>query len=159
MIDQNKLDRVAQVAKTFLNDHPEQRRQFELEDLINETVGVLLEGYRGNKVEGETKFAVYHAAERLSRVECQEMTGHDFSTSEGSSPSGRRNTEDDFVQQLEIDDWRANKLDGYQNDIVTLLLAGHNQEDIARRLGVAQQTISRRVAEIQELAKEDFDVN
>ena len=159
MIDDRKQNSIEQVAKMFLGDNPEQSRHYSLEDLVNETVLVLLEGYRGNKLEGDTKFAVYAAAERLSRVECQEMTGHDFISDEGSSPSGRRNTEDDYVSQLEVDDWMDSKLDDTQHFIVKSLLEGRTQFEIGQSLRIAQQTVSDRIAEIQELVKEDFDVN
>jgi len=159
MLDQNKLDRINQVAKMFLSDNPEQLRHYSIDDLINETVLVYLEGYRGNKTEGDTKYAVSHAAERLSRVECQEMTGHDFTSDEGSTPSGRRNTEDDFVSQLEVDDWVEAKLDPDQQFIVKHLLEGYTHDDIAAKVGLDRSSITRRVAAIQEIAKEDFDVN
>ncbi len=159
MIDQNKLNQIERCTDMFLSLHPDQLRHYESCDLVNEAVLVLLEGHRGNKIEGETMYAVYHAAERLRRLGINEMTGHDFSAEEGSVPSGRRNTEDDFVQQMEVDDWRATNLNGYQNDIVSMLLSGHSQNDIARRLGVSQTTVHRRIEEIQEIARESFDVN
>jgi hypothetical protein len=159
MITNEKLDSVTMMAKMFLRDNPEQKRHYDVTDLTNETVLVLLEGYRGNKIEGDTKFAVMHAAERLSRVECQEMTGHDFVSNEGSSPSGRRNTEDDFVQQAEVNDWLNTKLNGEQATIVKLLIRGETQAEIAGYLGVSSSSISVKLKEIQELAKEDFDVN
>lgn len=159
MLDQNKLDRINQVSKIFLSDNPEQLRNYSLDDLINETVLVYLEGYRGNKTDGDTKYAVSHAAERLSRVECKEMTGHDFTADEGSAPSGRRNTEDDYVSQLEVDDWLETKLDDDQQFIVRHLLQGHTHEEIAAKVGLDRSTITRRVAAIQEIVKEDFDVN
>ncbi len=159
MLDATKLEQINQVAKMFLADNPEQLRHYSADDLVNETVLVLLEGYGGNKAEGETKYAVSHAAERLSRVECQEMTGHDFTADEGSAPSGRRNTEDDYVSQLEVDDWVEAKLDPDQQFIVKHLLEGYTQEDIAAKVGLSQQAVSLRVAAIQEIVKEDFDVN
>ncbi len=159
MINETKMKSIGNVAKGFLRDNPEQKRHYELADLLNETVLVLLEGYRGNKIEGDTKFAVMHAAERLSRVECQEITGHDWASEEGSSPSGRRNTEDDFVQQAEVNDWLNTKLSGEQATIVKLLLRGETQAEVASYLGITQQAISLKMKEIQELAKEDFDVN
>ncbi len=143
----------------FLSDNPEQLRNYSLGDLINETVLVYLEGYGGHRVEGETKYAVSHAAERLSRVECQEMTGHDFVADEGSTPSGRRNTEDDYVSQLEVDDWVSAKLDPDQQFIVKHLLEGYTHADIGAKVGLARQTITDRVAAIQEIVKEDFNVN
>jgi len=159
MLDDTKLEKINQVAKLFLADNPEQLRHYSLDDLVNETVLVYLEGYGGNKAEGETKFAVSHAAERLSRVECQEMTGHDFTADEGSAPSGRRNTEDDYVSQIEVDDWIETKLDGDQQYIVKHLMEGYTHEDIAAKVGLARRTITDRVAVIQEIVKEEFDVN
>ena len=159
MLDQNKLDRINQVSRIFLSDNPEQLRNYSLDDLINETVLVYLEGYRGNKTDGDTKYAVSHAAERLSRVECKEMTGHDFTADEGSTPSGRRNTEDDYVSQLEVDDWVETKLDDDQQFIVKHLLQGYTHSEIGGKIGLARQTITDRVAAIQEIVKEDFDVN
>ena len=159
MLDQNKLDRINQVSRIFLSDNPEQLRNYSLDDLINETVLVYLEGYRGNKTDGETKYAVSHAAERLSRVECKEMTGHDFTADEGSAPSGRRNTEDDYVSQLEVDDWVETKLDDDQQFIVRHLLQGYTQEDIAAKVGLSQPTIHRAIKVIQEIVRGDFDVN
>ena len=159
MLDQNKLDRINQVSRIFLSDNPEQLRNYSLDDLINETVLVYLEGYRGNKTDGDTKYAVSHAAERLSRVECKEMTGHDFTADEGSAPSGRRNTEDDYVSQLEVDDWVETKLDDDQQFIVRHLLQGYTQEDIAAKVGLSQPTIHRAIKAIQEIVKGDFDVN
>jgi hypothetical protein len=159
MLDQTKLDQINQVSKMFLSDNPEQLRHYSLDDLINETVLVYLEGYGGNKTDGDTKYAVSHAAERLSRVKCEEMTGHDFTADEGSAPSGRRNTEDDYVSQLEVDDWVETKLDDDQQFIVRHLLQGYSQVDIASKVGVSQQAISLRVAAIQEIVKGGFDVN
>ena len=144
MLDATKIEKINQVAKMFLADNPEQLRHYSADDLVNETVLVLLEGYRGNKAEGETKFAVSHAAERLSRVECQEMTGHDFTAD---------------VSQLEVDDWVEAKLDPDQQYIVKHLLEGYTHADIAAKVGLARQTITDRVAAIQEIVKEDFDVN
>jgi hypothetical protein len=130
------------------------------DDLTQETCCVLLEGYGGAKVEGKLMFAVQMAATRMGfSNSCQEMTGHDFVTDEGSSPSGRRNTEDDYVSQLEVDDWMDSKLDDTQHFIVKSLLEGHKQFEIGLSLGIAQQTVSDRITEIQEIVKEDFDVN
>jgi len=159
MLDASKLEKINQVAKLFLADNPEQLRHYSLDDLVNETVLVYLEGYGGNKAEGETKFAVSHAAERLSRVECQEMTGHDFTADEGSVPSGRRNTDDDYVSQLEVDDWIETKLDEDQQYIVKHLMQGCTHADIAAKVGLARRTITDRVAVIQQMVKEDYDVN
>ena len=159
MLDQTKLNQINQVAKLFLSDNPEQLRHYSLDDLTNETVLVYLEGYGGNKTDGDTKYAVSHAAERLSRVNCQEMTCHDFTADEGASPSGRRNTEDDYVSQLEVDDWVETKLDPDQQFIVQHLLEGYTHDDIAAKVGLARRTITDRVAAIQEIVKEDFDVN
>ncbi len=159
MLDQTKLNQIDQVAKMFLSDNPEQLRHYSLDDLTNETVLVYLEGYGGNKIDGETKYAVSHAAERLSRVNCQEMTGHDFTADEGAFPSGRRNTDDDYVNQMEIDDWVETKLDPDQRFIVEHLMQGYTHADIAAKVGLARQTITDRVAAIQEIVKEDFDVN
>ncbi len=159
MLDATKLEQINQVAKMFLADNPEQLRHYSADDLVNETVLVLLEGYGGNKADGETKYAVSHAAERLSRVECRELTGHDFTADEGSAPSGRRNTEDDYVSQLEVDDWVAAKLDPDQQFIVEHLMQGYTHDDIAAKVGLARRTITDRVAAIQEIVKEDFDVN
>ena len=160
MFTEDQMQDVEASVSQYLHATKMQPMQDWRDDLTQETYLVLLEGYGGARVEGKVYFAVQMAAARLGYSNaCEEDTGHDFSAEEGSVPSGRRNTEDDFVQQMEVDDWRDNKLNGYQNDIVSLLLEGHSQEDIARRLGVSQQTISRRVVEIREIAKESFDVN
>ncbi len=130
------------------------------DDLTQETHLVLLEGYGGAKVEGKLYFAVQMAATRLGFSNaCGEDTGHDFSIDEGATPSGRRNTDDDYVSQLEVDDWVEAKLDRDQQFIVKHLVEGYTQADIASKVGVSQQAISLRVAAIQEIAKEDFNVN
>ena len=159
MINAERLSLIEQAAKMYIRDNPGQLQNYELEDLVNETVCVLLEGYAGQKIEGDAKFSVRNAAYRLGQVECQEMTGHDFTADEGAAPSGRRNTEDDYVSQLEVDDWVETKLDPDQQFIVKHLLAGYTQEDIAAKVGVSQPTVHRLIAAIQEIAKEDFDVN
>lgn len=159
MINEERLSLIEQAAKMYLRSNPEQLRNYELSDLVNETVVVLLEGYAGQKVDGDATYSVRHAAYRLGQNECQEMTGHDFTADEGSTPSGRRNTEDDYVSQLEVDDWVEAKLDPDQQFIVKHLLEGYTHDDIAAKVGLDRSSITRRVAAIQEIAKEDFDVN
>jgi hypothetical protein len=130
------------------------------EDLTQETVLVLLEGYGGAKIEGDMRYAVQMAATRMGwSSSCTEKTGHDFNIEEGKAPSGRRNTEDDFVQQAEIRDWIEGKLDGEQASIVKLLMLGYTQEEVAAYFGLDQSAISRKLKAIQKLTKEDFDVN
>jgi DNA-directed RNA polymerase specialized sigma24 family protein len=159
MIDTERLSLIEQAAKMYIKDNPTQLKNYDLMDLVNETVCVLLEGYAGQKIDGNARFSVKHAAERLSRVECQEMTGHDFTADEGSAPSGRRNTEDDYVSQIEVDDWIKTKLDPDQQYIVKHLMEGYTHEDIAAKVGFDRSTITRRIAVIQKIVKEDFDVN
>ena len=153
------LERISNVVSLYMSSHPAQATQYEASDLVNETVLVLLEGYGGSKIEGDLKYTVLHAAERLSRLDLKEKTGHDFSYEEGSSPSGRRNTEDDFVQQIEIDDWVATELTQDQQFVVSHLVGGFTQDDIAAKVGVSSSTIQRTIDEIREIAKEHFDVN
>ncbi len=159
MINNERLSLIEQAAKMYIRDNPGQLQNYELADLVNETVCLLLEGYAGQKIDGNAMFSVKNAAYRLGQVECQEMTGHDFTADEGATPSGRRNTDDDYASQLEVDDWVEAKLDLDQQFIVKHLLEGYTQEDIAAKVGLSQQAVSLRVAAIQEIAKEDFDVN
>ena len=159
MISQDRISLIEQAAKMYLRDNPEQLRNYELSDLVNETVAVLLEGYAGQKVDGDSTYSVKHAAYRLGQNECCEMTGHDFTADEGSAPSGRRNTEDDYVSQLEVDDWVETKLDDDQQFIVKHLLQGYTHGDIAAKVGLDRSTITRQVAAIQDIVKGDFDVN
>ncbi len=159
MFTENQIDDIEASVTLYLANTGNSDQSWR-DDLTQETYLVLLEGYGGAKVEGKVYFAVQMASARLGFTNaCDESTGHDFSIEEGKAPSGRRNTEDDHVEQLEIDDWREAKLSGHQNEIVSLLLEGRSQDDIARRLGVSQQTISLRIKEIQEIVKEDFNVN
>ena len=159
MINDERLSLIEQAAKMYIRDNPGQLQNYELADLVNETVCLLLEGYAGQKIDGNAMFSVKNAAYRLGQVECQEMTGHDFTADEGATPSGRRNTDDDYVSQMEIDDWVETKLDPDQQFIVEHLLQGYTHDDIAAKVGLARRTITDRVAAIQEIAKEDFDVN
>ena len=159
MISQDRISLIEQAAKMYLRDNPEQLRNYELSDLVNETVAVLLEGYAGQKVDGDSTYSVKHAAYRLGQNECHEMTGHDFTSDEGSAPSGRRNTEDDYVSQLEVDDWVETKLDDDQQFIVRHRLQGYTQEDIAAKVGLSQPTIHRAIKVIQEIVRGDFDAN
>ena len=159
VINEERISLIEQAAKMYLRNNPEQLRNYELSDLINETVAVLLEGYAGQKVDGDATYSVKHAAYRLGQNECQELTGHDFTADEGSTPSGRRNTDDDYVSQLEVDDWVEAKLDQDQQFIVKHLVEGYTHEEIAAKVGLARRTITDRVAAIQEIVKEDFNVN
>ena len=65
MLDQTKLNQIDQVEKMFLSDNNEKLRHDSLGDLTNETVVVYGEGYGGNEIDGDTKDAVSHGAERL----------------------------------------------------------------------------------------------
>ena len=159
MINDEKIQQITQAAKSFLWRHPTVSRQYEVSDLVNEGVLIILEGYGGHNLDFAPMYVVQHAAERLQRVDCKELTGHDFSIEEGSVPSGRRNTEDDFVQQTEIDDWVSETLTPMQATIVQLLLIGATRREIAGKLGLAHSTVTDKIKAIQELAKEDFDVN
>ena len=153
------IEMITKLSHAHIQSHPAQAKHYECGDLVNETVLVLLEGYSGCKLDGKLSFAVRHASERLARVELKEKTGHDFSYEEGSSPSGRRNTEDDFAQQIEIDDWVASTLTQDQQFVVSHLVGGFTQDDIAAKVGVSSSTIQRTIDEIREIAKEHFDVN
>ena len=158
-MNNNDLERIGKVVSIYMASHPAQATQYEAADLVNETVLILLEGYGGAKLDGDLQYSVLMAARRLARVDLKEKTGHDFSCEEGSSPSGRRNTEDDFAQQIEIDDWVASTLTQDQQFIVSHLVDGFTQDDIAAKVGVSSSTIQRAVEEIREIAKEHFDVN
>ena len=158
-MNNHDLERIGKVVSVYMASHPAQATQYEAADLVNETVLVLLEGYGGAKLDGDLQYSVLMAARRLARVDLKEKTGHDFTYEEGSSPSGRRNTEDDFVQQIEIDDWVASTLTQDQQFIVSHLVDGYTQDDIAAKVGVSSSTIQRAVEEIREIAKEHFDVN
>jgi RNA polymerase sigma factor (sigma-70 family) len=158
-MNNHDLERIGKVVSIYMASHPAQATQYEAADLVNETVLVLLEGYGGAKLDGDLQYSVLMAARRLARVDLKEKTGHDFTYEEGSSPSGRRNTEDDFVQQIEIDDWVASTLTQDQQFIVSHLVDGFTQDDIAAKVGVSSSTIQRAVEEIREIAKEHFDVN
>ena len=158
-MNNHDLERIGKVVSIYMASHPAQATQYEAADLVNETVLILLEGYGGAKLDGDLQYAVLMAARRLARVNLKEKTGHDFTYEEGSSPSGRRNTEDDFVQQMDIDDWIRMELTQDQQFIVKHLVAGHTQEDIAAKVGVSSSTIQRAVEEIREITKEHFDVN
>ena len=153
------IEMITNLSTAFMQTHPAQAKHYDIGDLVNETVLVLLEGYCGCKLDGKLSYAVSHAAERLARVELKEKTGHDFTYEEGSSPSGRRNTEDDFVQQMDIDDWVQTELTQDQQFVVRHLVDGFTQDDIAAKVGVSRSTIKRTIDEIREIAKEHFDVN
>ena len=158
-MNNHDLERIGKVVSIYMASHPAQATQYEAADLVNETVLILLEGYGGAKLDGDLQYSVLMAARRLARVNLKEKTGHDFTYEEGSSPSGRRNTEDDFVQQMDIDDWVASTLTQDQQFIVNHLVAGFTQDDIAAKVGVSSSTIQRAVEEIREITKEHFDVN
>ena len=158
-MNNHDLERIGKVVSIYMASHPAQATQYEAADLVNETVLILLEGYGGAKLDGDLQYSVLMAARRLARVELKEKTGHDFTYEEGSSPSGRRNTEDDFVQQMDIDDWVQTELTQDQQFIVNHLVAGFTQDDIAAKVGVSRSTIKRTIDEIREIAKEHFDVN
>ena len=158
-MNNHDLERIGKVVSIYMASHPAQATQYEAADLVNETVLILLEGYGGAKLDGDLQYSVLMAARRLARVDLKEKTGHDFSYEEGSSPSGRRNTEDDFVQQMDIDDWIQTELTQDQQFIVNHLVANFTQDDIAAKVGVSSSTIQRAVEEIREIAKEHFDVN
>ena len=158
-MNNHDLERIGKVVSIYMASHPAQATQYEAADLVNETVLILLEGYGGAKLDGDLQYSVLMAARRLARVNLKEKTGHDFTYEEGSSPSGRRNTEDDFVQQMDIDDWVASTLTQDQQFIVNHLVSGHTQDDIAAKVGVSSSTIQRAVEEIREITKEHFDVN
>ena len=158
-MNNHDLERIGKVVSIYMASHPAQATQYEAADLVNETVLILLEGYGGAKLDGDLQYSVLMAARRLARVNLKEKTGHDFTYEEGSSPSGRRNTEDDFAQQIEIDDWVASTLTQDQQFIVSHLVGGFTQDDIAAKVGVSSSTIQRAVEEIREIAKEHFDVN
>ena len=158
-MNNHDLERIGKVVSIYMASHPAQATQYEAADLVNETVLILLEGYGGAKLDGDLQYSVLMAARRLARVNLKEKTGHDFTYEEGSSPSGRRNTEDDFVQQMDIDDWIQTELTQDQQFIVNHLVSGHTQDDIAAKVGVSSSTIQRAVEEIREITKEHFDVN
>jgi len=158
-MNNHDLERIGKVVSIYMASHPAQATQYEAADLVNETVLILLEGYGGAKLDGDLQYSVLMAARRLARVDLKEKTGHDFSYEEGSSPSGRRNTEDDFVQQMEIDDWIQTELTQDQQFVVNHLVSGHTQDEIAAKVGVSSSTIQRAVEEIREITKEHFDVN
>ena len=158
-MNNHDLERIGKVVSTYMASHPAQATQYEAADLVNETVLILLEGYGGAKLDGDLQYSVLMAARRLARLDLKEKTGHDFSYEEGSSPSGRRNTEDDFTQQIEIDDWVASTLTQDQQFVVSHLVGGFTQDDIAAKVGVSSSTIQRTIDEIREIAKEHFDVN
>ena len=158
-MNNHDLERIGKVVSIYMASHPAQATQYEAADLVNETVLILLEGYGGAKLDGDLQYSVLMAARRLARVNLKEKTGHDFTYEEGSSPSGRRNTEDDFVQQMDIDDWVASTLTQDQQFVVNHLVSGHTQDDIAAKVGVSSSTIQRAVEEIREITKEHFDVN
>lgn len=158
-MNNHDLERIGKVVSIYMASHPAQATQYEAADLVNETVLILLLAYGGAKLDGDLQYAVLMAARRLARVDLKEKTGHDFSYEEGSSPSGRRNTEDDFVQQMEIDDWIQTELTQDQQFVVNHLVSGHTQDEIAAKVGVSSSTIQRAVEEIREITREHFDVN
>ena len=158
-MNNHDLERIGKVVSIYMASHPAQATQYEAADLVNETVLIQLEGYGASRLDGDLQYSVLMAARRLARVDLKEKTGHDFTYEEGSSPSGRRNTEDDFAQQIEIDDWVASTLTQDQQFIVSHLVGGFTQDDIAAKVGVSSSTIQRAVEEIREIAKEHFDVN
>ena len=159
MLNEKQLHRVGASVTLYMANKPDKSPEWK-DDLTQETILVLLEGYGGAKIEGDIIYAVQMAAARLGwSSSCSEDTGHDFTIEEGNSPSGRRNTEDDFVQQAEIRDWIDTKLDGEQASIVKLLMRGETQEDVAAYFNVTQQAISLKLKAIQKLTREDFDVN
>lgn len=130
------------------------------EDLFQESVLVLLEGYGGVKIAGSKYFAVQMAAKRLGYSSAAvESTDYDFSA-DNPLDSIRGNTGQNHEQEVEIQDWMDTKLTGYQRSIVDGLLAGESQERIAESLGVSQSTIAIRIKEIRvEAQKAGYNVN
>ena len=135
--------------------------RFEADELANEGALIILEGYSGVKEDGDKKFAIQKAAERLSRglPELDDATGFEMDQVTGTSPSGVRNTDQDFIEQVEVDDWIETKLDKEQQAIVHCLLEGWTHGDIAHEMEVDRSTVTRKLKKIQYIAGADFDVN
>ncbi len=157
MLDKTALGIISAKVHTFIEKAmPNRRGDIEFfEDLRQETVVVVLEGKAVDYY-----FAVQKAARNIGyKNECDEFTGHKFSVDEGSAPSGRRNTEDDYVEQLEIDDWVDSRLSDDQKFIAQQLTKGFTQSEIALEVGVSQQAISLAIKSIRKIVEADFDVN
>ena len=157
-ISNEKIEHLERAAKKWISRHG---NQHELGDLLNESVLVILENYAGCTAEGRSDFTVQYAVERLSRglPELKNATGFEMDQVSGTSPSGVRNTDEDFVEQVEVDDWIEVELDLEQQAIVHCLIEGWTHGDIAHEMEVDRSTVTRKIQKIQEIAKETYDVN
>ena len=156
-ITNETLDGLVRSAKLWISRHG---AQHELNELVNEGVLILLEGYAGCE-DGKLYFVIQNAVERLSRglPELKNATGFEMDQVSGTSPSGVRNTDQDFVEQVEVDDWIETKLDKEQQAIVHCLIEGWTHGDIAHEMEVDRSTVTRKIQKIQEIAGADFNVN
>ncbi len=154
MITQDRLDRIELVAMKYLSNNPSQLRNYEVGDLVNETVLALLEGYQGLKIEGDISYAVSKAATRLSGVECKELTGSEDADTRIDHASNHHE------QELELDDWIETILDSDEQWLARNLSDGYSQEDLASIAGVSTSTISAKVKELRiKMVKGGFNVN
>jgi len=160
MISEERIGFITDAAKMFMAANPTQKRNYDVDDLINEAVLALLEGYAGLKVDGDLRYAVKLAAARLSQVECREQTSHSFTVEEGSKLNSRFDEGEDYVAELEIEDWIETVLDEEEQFMVNHLRQGFSQSDIAAMLGVSSATISERVKALRiKMLKGGFNVN
>lgn len=160
MFTEERLEFIRNAANKFMADNPTQKRNYDVDDLVNESVLATLEGYAGLKVDGDPRFAVKHAAARLSRVECKEQTTHSFPVEDGVKLNSRPDEGEDYIAELEIDDWIETILDEEEQFMVNHLRQGFSQSDIAAMLGVSAVTVSERVKALRvKMIKGGFNVN
>jgi len=153
-INEERLLRINQLATSFMNANPTQLQNFEVDDLVNEAVCALLEGYQGLKIDGDLSFAVSKAAQRLSGVECKEVTNVDGVYVKADFSSNHHE------QELELEDWIETILDSDEQWLVRNLSDGYSQKDLAAMAGVSTSTISEKVKELRtKMVKGGFNVN
>ena len=118
------------------------------EDLLQETILVLLEGYGGVKVEGNKYFAVQMAATRLGyQSACQETT--DFNFSDESAGVPRVSPSPDPEADVDLKDWMVVNLEIDELLAASMKMQNYTQHDIAETLGVSQQKVSEIIKNVR----------
>jgi len=118
------------------------------EDLLQETILVLLQGYRGVKVDGNKYFAVQTAATRLGyQSACSEATDFDFSDEGVGVP--RVSPSPDPEADVDLKDWMVVNLDMDELLAASMKMQNYTQGDIAETLGVSQQRVSEIIKNVR----------
>ncbi len=160
-LDANTLSEVERLVTRYLvtnravtDQNPEWK-----DDLLQETVLVLLEGYGGVKIDGNKYFAVQMAATRLGyKSSCVEETDFDFTDEEAGTP--RVSATPDSIAEIDLDDWMAVHLTLEEMVIAKMLVQEFTQTEIADALGVTQQKVSLLLKIVRlKIMKGGFNVN